>query len=641
MAGRAHAVPRQEKTLEEKSMSVALKQIPHIIDEQYAAEQAMLAEIGSGHYTLETPYVKLNPYLIAPLTALVYFKTPEPTEAALLVKGKEKAGDMGFSYPKATEHYLPVYGLYPDYANEVEITLGNGEKKSLTIQTEKAPQGVHQPAKIETTADYMASNVMFLSPTSPANVTAYDYKGDVRWYITPNFSFDLKRVKNGRLLMGTHRLLMPPYHTTGVFEFGMIGKIYKEFRIPGGSHHDQIEMEDGNLLILTQDPPRGTVEDMCVLVDRHTGAILKSWDYQTNLPQNVGGSGSQDEHDWFHNNSVWYNKKDNSLTFSGRHQDAVINVDYDSGKLNWVIGDPEGWPEELVKQYFFKPVGDLSKFDWQYEQHSAVVLPDGDVMCFDNGHWRSKVKEKYLSAKDNFSRGVRYHLNTDTMEIEQVWQYGKERGAEFFSTYICNVEYYGEGHYLVHSGGTGTYKGEPCNKPPVQFRGEDEQYVKMNSITVELKDDKLMYEMHVPGNYYRAEKLPLYCAEDVLSFGKGQLLGTLGVTEAFETIPDVEEGGMVPDKYALKMAQEVDRLVMKGSFEKGQLVMLLLEGDTTHAYFVPTTKRPFLAMCVGTFLEADDRAVEFPVSFEGLSGTFKASIIIDDRKYDTGVELNI
>ncbi|WP_294445938.1 aryl-sulfate sulfotransferase [uncultured Mailhella sp.] len=621
-------------------MSIELKQITHIIDAQYAAEQAMLAECRNGDYGIETPYVKLNPYLIAPLTALVYFKTPQATTATVRVKGKEEAGDISFTFPAAEEHFLPVYGLYADTANTVEITLGDGTKSTLTIQTEKAPESVHLPISIETTASYMDGNLMFLSPSSPANLAAYDYRGDVRWFITLNFSFDLKRVKNGRLLMGTHRLLMPPYHTTGVFEFGMIGKIYKEFRIPGGSHHDQLEMEDGNLLILTQDPPRGTVEDMCVLVDRNTGAILKSWDYQKALPQNVGGSGSQDEHDWFHNNSVWYDKKTNTLTLSGRHQDAVINLDYETGKLNWIIGDPEGWPEDMQK-YFFKPVGDLSKFDWQYEQHAAVVLPDGDIMCFDNGHWRAKKKENYLPAKDNFSRGVRYHIDTEKMEIEQVWQYGKERGSEFFSCYISNVEYYGEGHYLVHSGGTGTYKGEPCNRPPVQFRGEDEQYVHMEAITVEIKDDTVMYEMHVPGNYYRAEKMPLYCKEDVLTFGKGQILGTLGVTETFDTVPDMEDGGLVPDKYNIKMAQEVDRLVMKGTFEKGQLVMLLLEGESTHAYFVPTTKRPFLAMCVGTFLESDDRSVEFPVSFEGLSGTFHVSLIIDEGKYDTGITLTI
>lgn len=618
-----------------------LRKVTHIIDEQYAAEQKMLDEIKAGTFVLDAPYVKLNPYLIAPLTALIYFKTPEAVEVTVLVKGKEKAGDMSFTFPKASEHYLPVYGLYPGQDNQVEISLSNGSKKSLIIKTEQAPDGVHLPSSINTTAEYMAGNVMFVSPTSPGNTAAYDYKGDVRWYGTLNFAFDLKRVKNGRILIGTQRLLMPPYHTTGIFEMGMIGKIYKEYRLPGGYHHDQFEMEDGNLLILTQDPPRGTVEDMCVLVDRKSGKILKTWDFQKNLPQNVGGSGSQDAHDWFHNNSVWYDKKTNSLTFSGRHQDAIINLDYDSGELNWVIGDPETWPEDIVKKYFFKPVGDLSKFDWQYEQHAAMILPNGDVMCFDNGHWRSKVKEKYLEAKDNFSRGVIWRIDTDKMEIQQVWQYGKERGAEFFSTYICNCEYYGDRHYMVHSGGTGTFKGEAYNRPATQIRGEDEKYVWLESITVELKDDKLVYEMKIPANYYRAEKLPLYSKEDVLSFGKGELLGTLGVTEAFETIPDLEQGGEIPAKYKLRLAQEVDRLVFRGSFEKGQMVMLLLEGDRTHAYFVPTTKRPFLAMCVGTFLDADERSVEFPISFENIQGKYAVSVIIDDKKYDSGLELSI
>lgn len=622
-------------------MSSTLKKLTHIIDEQYAAEQAMLAEIKAGSHSFENPYVKLNPYLIAPLTALAYFKTPEAETVSVRVKGKEAAGDMVFTFPKAVEHVIPVYGLYPDTDNEVLLTLGSGAEKKLTIRTEKAPDKVVKPSKIETTAAYMDGNVMFLSPTSPAFLTAYDYRGDARWYSPLNFAFDVKRAKNGRLLLGTHRLVMPPYHTTGLFEMGMIGKIYKEYRLPGGYHHDQFEMEDGNLLILTQDPPRGTVEDMCVLVDRKTGEIIKRWDYAKCLPQDVGGSGSQDTHDWFHNNAVWYDKKTHSLTFSGRHQDAIINLDFDSGKLNWIIGDPEGWPEEMVKKYFFKPVGDLSKFDWQYEQHAALITPNGDVMCFDNGHWRAKVKEKYVAAKDNFSRGVRWKIDTDKMEIEQVWQHGKERGADFFSTYICNVEYYGEGHYMVHSGGIGTFKGEACNRPPVQFRGDEEQYVAMNSITVELKDDTILYEMQVPANYYRAEKLPLYCAQDTLSFGRGELLGSLGVTEEFDTVPELERGGMVPDKFKLRFGQEADRLVMKGSFEKGQLVMLLLEGPTKHAYFIPTTKRPFLAMCVGTFLEEDDRAVEFPISTESLSGTFTISIIIDDHVYDTGIEVTL
>ena len=291
-----------------------------------------------------------------------------------------------------------------------------------------------------------------------------------------------------------------------------------------------------------------------------------------------------------------------------------------------------------MQKYFFKPVGD--EFDWQYEQHACMVLPNGDIMCFDNGHYRSKVKEKYIPAKDNFSRGVIYRINTDDMTIRQVWQYGKERGAEFFSCYICNCEYYEEGHYLVHSGGIGQRNGEYLNFPGAALTDEIESgEVKLSSQFI-MKDDKVLYEMHLPANYYRAEKLHLYDENDCVTFGKGQLLGHITSTEEFMTEAPAEPAGMIPDEYKAKIAKEADRLVFKASFEKGTLVMLNLEGKNgtpTRHYFVPTTKRPFLAMCVGTFLEHDARAVEFPVGTENIPGEYEITVTVDDKKYETGV----
>ena len=626
-------------------MSVLFKKVEHIIDQQYEAEQKFTAEYKAGSYTIENPFVIVNPYLTAPLTALVMFRAPKITFAKVTVKGKDAAGD--YMYRPATDGQdmvIPIYGLYDDYANQVVIELETGESKTLTIQTEKAAEKLKKPTSIKTTHEYLEDNVVLVSPTSPAYTAAYDYAGDARWYTTLNLAFDIKRLRNGRLIVGTDRLVAPPYHVTGLYEMGMIGKIYKEYRIPGGYHHDEWEMENGDLLILTQDLPRGTVEDVCVMVDRKTGTIIKKWDHQDVLPvYPVGGSGSQDAHDWFHNNAVWYDKKTNTLTFSGRHQDIIINRDFETGKLNWIIGDPEGWPEEMQK-YFFKPVGD-GEFDWQYEQHACMILPNGNVMCFDNGHWRSKIKENYVPAKDNFSRGVIYHIDTDNMTIEQVWQYGKERGAEFFSTYICNCEYYGEGHYMVHSGGIGKLHGEPLNKPGAALADTEEgATLELNSITVEVKDDVVMYEMQLPANYYRAEKLRLYDEGDMVTFGKGERLGTLGTTEEFMTEAPAEPAGMVPDSYKAKFAQEADRFVFKASFEKGTLVMLNLEGQNGSAdrhYFVPTTKRPFLAMCVGTFLDHDERAVEFPISTDEIAGDYKVTLTVDDKKYDTGVELHV
>ena len=155
----------------------------------------------------------------------------------------------------------------------------------------------------------------------------------------------------------------------------------------------------------------------------------------------------------------------------------------------------------MVDKYFFTPVGD-GEFGWQYEQHACVVLPDGDIMLLDNGHFRSKNKEKWILNRDNFTRGVRYRIDTEEMTIRQVWQYGKERGAEFFSPYISNVEYYDEGHYLVHSGGIGREDGY-ASKSLGPFLDAQSPNVELRSITVEEKDGVVLYQLETEGNFYR------------------------------------------------------------------------------------------------------------------------------------------
>lgn len=625
-------------------MAVEIKKVDHIIHTQYAAEQAFTKSFEEGTYTYDAPLVKLNPYGIAPLTALVLFETEQEVAVTVTVKGKEEAGNMSHTYEASTTHIHPVLGLYAAYNNTVEISLSTGECYTFNIQTEEVHAKTMKPSMIKTTSEYMQDNLMFLSPTGSANCAGYDYQGECRWYLSDTFVFDIKRISNGRFLLGSARFLEKPYTVTGVVEMDMIGKVYKEFRIPGGYHHDQLEMEDGNIMILTQDFERGTIEDLCVLVDRNTGEIIRKWDIQSVLPQSVGKSGSWTPHDWFHNNAVWYDKKTNSLSFSGRHQDIIINIDYETSKLNWMLGDPEGWPQELVDQYFFTPVGD-GEFNWQYEQHACLITPEGDVMAFDNGQYRAKEASKYIKNGENFSRGVRYHIDTEKMTIEQVWQYGKERGAEFFSPYICNVEYYADGHYLVHSGGIVMEDGVPTENLMLSAVSQSASTTR-NAITVEILNDEVMFEMQVPCNYYRAEKMPLYYKGTNLDLGQGQILGTLGVTEEFETeIPDLkDEGNNVPEHYKAHFTEELDRIVFNAEFEKGQLVMLLLEdtnGDETHRYYVPTTEKTFTAICVASFQTVMKRTIQMNVMKENLQGTFNIAVVIDDEKYQTGITVEI
>lgn len=611
----------------------------HIITAQRENEQAFLKEFSEGTWTVQNPLVKLNPYMLAPLTAMVLFRTGVPAEVTVTVSGKETAGNVVHTFPAQCEHILPVYGLYADTANHVLLTLSTGERGEVVIRTGPMNERVPQPTRCETDPVYMGDQMMWLTAAVRSKPVAVDYRGDIRWYSDANLNFALKRLPNGHLLVGTERLTGLPYYTTGLYEMAVSGKVFREYRLPGGYHHDQFVMEDGNILVLTQDADAPTVEDVCVLIHKDTGEILKRWDYKSVLPQNCGKSGSWDDRDWFHNNSIWYEKDTNSLTISGRHQDVVINLDYDTGALNWVLGDPDEWPEDFVSRYFLKPEGE--PFEYQYEQHGVIYTPNGDLMLFDNGHFRSKYPEKYQKAADSYSRGVRYRIDHKNHTVRQVWEYGRERGSDFFSPYISNVEYYAEDRYMVHSGGIAYIDGKPSEElGSMALMGPDKDKLTLNSITCELVDGQVVYELEVPANCYRARKLPLYYAGETAQLGEGQLLGTLGITEEFETeIPAEAAGEQLPEGCQASVTEEEDRIRFNAKFEKGELVMLLLTEDSgkVHRYYISTSATSFKAMCVGTFQKSDSRETDKFISKEGLHGKMKVQVIRDGILYETGV----
>lgn len=50
-----------------------------LVRRQAEAERVMLEKFRKGTYTIEKPFVKINPYLINPLAAVVMFMTEEET----------------------------------------------------------------------------------------------------------------------------------------------------------------------------------------------------------------------------------------------------------------------------------------------------------------------------------------------------------------------------------------------------------------------------------------------------------------------------------------------------------------------------------------------------------------------------------
>lgn len=502
---------------------------PHYTETQFQAEQAFLQELERGDYTFDKPLVQLDLYNMSPLTAMVAFKLPRAQAVTVKVTGRTAAAGFSHAFPAASTQVLPVYGLYPDAANEVLMELEDGTVSRLEIVTAPLPAGPIKPrAEITKGSEHFDGCVMLFTIAQDNRPFAYDCNGDCRWYLNDIFNFDCKRLANGHLLIGSCRKQFL-YYSNGVMEINMAGKIFREYEIPGLYHHDQWELPNGNLLICSEDQDFATIEDTVVEVDRATGAIVNEWDLKDYLPPYpVAASGTADAKDWAHINAVSYLPATDSLTISCRHIDAVVNIGYTSKQLNWIIGDPEGWPQDMVEKYFFTPVGE--GFEWQYEQHAAVICPDGDVLLFDNHQWGSKDKKKYLEPEESYSRGVKYHLDYEKRTIEQVFQYGKELKDKFYSPYISGVEYLGPGHYIVHSGGICHVNGKVLRGLGSRLRRTHGAAAVLDSATVELLNGELVLEMHVPINTYRVEKLPLYAPGEVFEPGRGSILGSLGVS---------------------------------------------------------------------------------------------------------------
>lgn len=601
--------------------------------------------IKTNGYTIDNPKVLLDPYDASPLTALILFETEEEVSPKITIEGKDKLTTIETEFAKNTKHYLPIYGLYADYNNKVDIsyTLSDGKKitKQVEIQTDKLPDDFVLPTSVKKDSSKLTNDLYFFTPSSKGYTCAYDVNGDVRWYLSNNAVWDNTRLKNGHMMVSTERLVNSPYYMTGLYEIDLLGHIYNEYSLKGGYHHDYFELPNGNLLVASDDfnNESGTVEDYIVELDRTTGNIIKTWDLKDILNMEDGKSENWSSYDWFHNNSVWYDDATNSITLSGRHQDAVINIDYETGKLNWIIGDPTNWSSEYQK-YFFTPVG--KDFEWQWSQHAAMITPEGYVFIFDNGNNKSKDSSKYVDATNSYSRGVMYKIDTDKMTIEQVYEYGKERGSSFYSPYISDVDYLSKNHYLIHSGGIVYVDGKNSNQP-AGFSNN----TTLKSDTVEVLNNKVIFEIVLPTNNYRVEKLSLYTENDYENT-LGKRLGSLGETKVSKKDNKFIKTVEIDDDYNnrnITLTNEEDRLVISGKFKKEENVSFILrKGFTNNYYDQIISKKPYTALCVDIFTEEetnDGINITRYINKETLRGKYSIYIKINDKIYKTNNYIEI
>lgn len=435
--------------------------------------------VKSSKYNLNTPYVKLNPYQTSPLTALIIFKTSSVAKVSYTVQGKTTktsiSNQVNGKYSK--EHQVPIVGLYAAYNNQVTIKVqyknGITDVKQLSIKTGALPKYI-KTAKItvsnkNTSQMELGSNKLTLLNRTTKEPFAVDSDGEVRWYSTLYSQHMLKKWTKGHFMMLTKSDQSGETYND-LIETDLLGRVYKEFKFSAkaGStdatksevqyttliHHDLTRLPNGNILATVSDGSSRYKEDTLAEISYKTGKVVKVIDFKRLLPKSMWKSftkGDDGKMDWFHQNSVDYDKTDHSILVSSRNQDLIMKLDYRTNQIKWIYSGKKSstWPQKYRKYLLKKTKGTTTTGG----QHGLYLLSHKngkETIILYNNNVSVTNGDKKNSGK--YSEGVIYQINDKQKTIKQTWSYGKQLGKKNFTVVIGFAQKLANGNVLLDFG---------------------------------------------------------------------------------------------------------------------------------------------------------------------------------------------
>ena len=430
----------------------------------------------------------LNPSSYAPLSAKLLIEADTTVQLELIVKGQHgSASDFKINTSDmANSHEVDVHGLYAGYENQVEI-IAKGEDDtilgidSITILTpaliadmpaiEVLHESLDADYPVFHLVNYFGYDVNFV-PQRPFLV---DQFGDIRWYL--DFSshelIDEIYLDNGLFHMQNNDIVFSGTGLDQVFIADLFGNIKQN--IPLGDytfHHTVIEKPDGHLLLTATKKGRPTVEDIILEVDPISETLVKVWDLTESLDQDRL-TFAFNPNDWIHVNGITFDERDNTIIISGRYQGLIkLNA---NNEVQWILAPHKEWAPSAsgtdLNSFLLQPLDQNDKlitdsnlidgsisttdFDWNWYQHSPIILPNGNIMCFDNG------LNRHYGASPLYSRAVEYEIDQTNMTVKQIWEYGKELGIEGYSRSVSKVNFVPETNHVSLTPGAIAESGAP------------------------------------------------------------------------------------------------------------------------------------------------------------------------------------
>lgn len=480
-----------------------LKAILDDIQAQQEVDEALAAELEAGAYSLENPFVIVDPYGVAPLSALALFNTTEPMRISIHISGKTSLNEVTFTFSEYnTVHQIPILGLYAGEENLVTIRGETREGKTVSttipVITDPLPDDMKGNSVIAYCPDpsQYQPGMNFLNDFGNKYcANAIDASGECRWYLKEQAGL-VHSYNKGKAL----------YTQRGEYicEVSLMGKLLNVYWVPYGPHHDMYLTDRATLIVCANS--KETAEDQLVEIDLTTGGFVHQLDYKDVLQRTRTFGEFYSNVDWMHMNAVV--EHNGNLIVSSNYQSTIICNDW-TGAIKWMLCDPTGY-YDMYKPYFLTPIGE--GFEYPYNQHAVEVLPDYDsdpdtldILLFDNGSSRSSGQQANQNdpARQLYSRLVHYRINEKAMTVEQIWQYGKDR-PELFALHR------GDANLLENGNILGIFYLQKNQDVPDRYN--------ISSVICEVnRDGKVIFECslisHKADNIfdaYRVERLPLY-----------------------------------------------------------------------------------------------------------------------------------
>lgn len=453
------------------------------------------------NYTIEDPFVVINPFMFSPQTALVMFKTEKEETVTVTLKGKHN-DDIVTTFEAAKDHYLPIYGLYGKYDNKVIIKTQSGKQKELSLKVDFELEGVSNEVlenKIENSNGYF----YFTTSSLGASTAAYDNYGEVRWFLNNGFTKGMTMLSNGNMLLSSVLPGPDVTSTNGVVEVDMFGFVHNTYTVEGGYHHDGYEMPNGNLIILTSDVNGPTIADYIVELDRKTGKVVKDWRL-TDAVKKIDPSIKSFYPTWGWINSITYDEKSNCFLLSLRNENSVVALGYDSKEIMWILGESKYWSSKF-DNYLIKGTG--TDFIYPKGQHSVNVTKEGYISIFNNGYDAHNEGEvSCQSIRNNESHAILYDVNLVNKTASIVYKFG---GNKYFSYALSSYTYSADGHTLFNSGWhlkEENFKNPDCT----QFNA----YL-YDTFIIEFDENKnKLVELHINEGKFEAVRANIYKLEE-------------------------------------------------------------------------------------------------------------------------------